>query len=158
MLIEEKILLINNLRELKDEKMKANEKSILKFLECSDTSYLIPIYQRDYSWGIEEAKTLFDDLVVISTLERKHFLGSIVTLYNHTCNNKEYIVIDGQQRIITISLLLIAILKYLESVTRSTDTNEQINILKNTYIINDSKRFEENLKLKLKKNNYEEYR
>ncbi|MGL4739354.1 MAG: DUF262 domain-containing protein [Sarcina sp.] len=124
--------------------MKANEKSILRFLESSDTSYLIPIYQRTYSWGIEEARNLFDDLLIISKTNKKHFFGSLVTLYNHIAREKEYIIIDGQQRIITISILIIAITKYMEDIK-----GDAANLM-NKYIVNKSHVYEERLKLKLK--------
>lgn len=135
--------------------MKANEKSILRFLESSDTSYLIPIYQRVYSWGIEEAKNLFDDLLMITKLEKKHFFGSIVTLYNSASLEKEYIIIDGQQRLITITLLLIALFKSLKNINMNKDQSIY-NLIENC-IVNKTRIYQYSLKLKLKKQNQEEF-
>lgn len=89
--------------------------------------YAIPDYQRDYEWGVPENSTLLDDvfdLVVDSDLERKHFIGALVTVKYEPSNGinqpfsfSEYDintdsvkhVVDGQQRITSISLLLSAL-------------------------------------------------
>ena len=78
---------------------------LLQFL-YGPQRYIIPVYQRNYDWKKENCKQLFDDLVnVIKDHKETHFFGSIVS-YAH--GKKEVVLIDGQQRITTISLIMIA--------------------------------------------------
>ena len=86
--------------------MKAGEIEFLSYLEGSNKNFIIPVYQRNYNWKKEQCKRLFDDLEdIINSGFRTHFLGSIVSIYGM---GKEYLIIDGQQRVTTMSLLLIA--------------------------------------------------
>lgn len=90
--------------------MKANEKLLVRFLESSDTNFIIPVYQRNYNWQKEHCERLYDDCInIIKNDYKSHFLGTIVSIYNESGRSREYLVIDGQQRIITISLMLLAI-------------------------------------------------
>lgn len=91
-------------------------KPIKDFL--SDT-YLIPDYQREYSWEREELEELWDDLVYLdSNEEDKHFFGQIVI--NST--NKEKYIIDGQQRATTSIIILCVIMREFENLyTENSD-------------------------------------
>lgn len=94
--------------------MEANETDILRLLDGSDKKFIIPVFQRSYSWEEKHCKQLLKDLRdVYERNLASHFFGSIVfnTYNNGTCN--EYMIIDGQQRITTVSLLLLAIRDYL---------------------------------------------
>lgn len=138
--------------------MKVNEKDILRFLESLDTNFIIPIYQRAYSWSIEEVKKLYDDLIFCAKNNFKtHFFGSIVTVYNDKSKKREYIIIDGQQRITSISLLLIAIYKILMQNKKSTTENLHKKII-NQYIINQYDDSDYKLKLILSKRDSELYK
>ncbi len=80
----------------------------------SDFEYAIPTYQRPYAWTDEEAAELFDDLHDFYQREREetYFLGSIVLIKNE---GKPYAeVIDGQQRLTTLTILMAAIANKLE--------------------------------------------
>ncbi|MDE5758271.1 MAG: DUF262 domain-containing protein, partial [Allobaculum sp.] len=78
-------------------------------MEGSDKRFVIPVYQRNYDWKIENCKQLYDDLVKIVKNQRKnHFFGSLVSVYNPNGQHEEYLIIDGQQRLTTVSLLLLA--------------------------------------------------
>ncbi len=75
-----------------------------------ENQYVIPQYQREYSWTKRDWNAIFDDIVS----SQEHFIGSIITMghdQNNTkgCKIKKFDVIDGQQRLVTISLLLCAI-------------------------------------------------
>lgn len=95
--------------------MKAEEKRLLQFLEGSDKNFIIPVYQRNYDWKKEQCKQLFDDIIEIAKSNfRTHFLWTIVA-YNDDWYWKELLIIDWQQRLTTISILLLAIYKVLES-------------------------------------------
>ena len=95
--------------------MKAEEKRFLQFLEGSEKSFVIPVYQRNYDWKQEQCKQLFNDIIQITKENfRTHFLGSIVA-YQEDWFWKELLIIDGQQRLTTISLLLLALYKVLDN-------------------------------------------
>ena len=95
--------------------MKANEKYLIRFLDSSDTNFVIPVYQRNYDWKKEQCKQLYYDLVnMIKYKYKSHFFGTIVSIYNDSGRNREYLIIDGQQRITTISILLLAIVNIIK--------------------------------------------
>ncbi len=74
------------------------------------TQLLIPVYQRNYSWKIENCNQLFADLVKLKESHRdNHFFGSVVTA--PTGHGVDRLIIDGQQRLTTTSLLMLAAIK-----------------------------------------------
>lgn len=89
--------------------MKGSECRLIEYMEGSKKRFIIPVYQRNYDWKIENCKQLYDDLVkVIKTNRKSHFFGSLVSVYNPSGRNTEFLVIDGQQRLTTVSLLFLA--------------------------------------------------
>lgn len=86
----------------------------------SDFEYLIPSYQRPYAWTTDQASELFDDLYDFfrSEEEEGYFLGSIVLIKEEGSPRAE--VIDGQQRLTTLTILLAAIAAQLEGEDRRT--------------------------------------
>ncbi|GAA0783124.1 DUF262 domain-containing protein [Hathewaya limosa] len=128
--------------------MKANEKYMIRFLESSDTNFVIPVYQRNYDWQKEQCKQLYDDLVnMIKNNYRTHFFGTIVSIYNDNARTREYLIIDGQQRTTTISLLLLAIYDLLNKGRLRSNTIIKEKIL-NQYLINQYCNDECKIKLK----------
>ena len=92
---------------------------MMKFLDGSQKRFIIPVYQRNYDWKKENCKQLFDDLVsVVKEGKETHFFGSIVS-YAHS--RDEVVLIDGQQRITTVSLILIAIVNALKKGAMTSD-------------------------------------
>ena len=90
--------------------MKGYAKSLYEFIEGNKIQFIIPVYQRNYDWLVENCDQLLNDLVKLSHSNRQsHFLGSIVTS-SADCSY-DRLVIDGQQRLTTISLLLLAGIK-----------------------------------------------
>ncbi len=90
--------------------MKGYAKPLHEFIEGHKIQFLIPVYQRNYDWLIDNCNQLFSDLVKLSRSNRcSHFFGSIVTSSADSSYNR--LVIDGQQRLTTISLLLLAGIK-----------------------------------------------
>lgn len=84
-------------------------------MEGSDKRFVIPIYQRNYDWKLENCRQLYDDLIKIIRYDRKsHFFGSLVSVYNPDGHSEEYQIIDGQQRLTTVSLLLLAMYNLLK--------------------------------------------
>lgn len=79
-----------------------------------DYQYEVPTYQRPYSWGVDEAITLLDDLAgALAAPDVPYFLGSVV-LVKRAERARLYDVIDGQQRLTTL-VILICVLRHLES-------------------------------------------
>lgn len=96
--------------------MHGEAKFLLKFLDGSDNRYIIPVYQRNYDWRPKQCEQLFNDLVQIIKKDRKtHFFGRIVTSSASKGGKSDYLVIDGQQRITTISILFTAMVNLMKS-------------------------------------------
>lgn len=90
--------------------MKGYAKPLHEFIEGHKIQFVIPVYQRNYDWLLDNCDQLFSDLVKLSRSNRcSHFFGSIVTSSADSSYNR--LVIDGQQRLTTISLLLLAGIK-----------------------------------------------
>lgn len=96
--------------------MKASPIQLNKFLQKQDAQFVIPIYQRNYDWSEEQCKQLLEDIIEVGRSPKDeakvHFIGSIVYVCNDeytTDEIEQYVIIDGQQRITTITLLLIAL-------------------------------------------------
>lgn len=97
--------------------MKATEAKLLDFLKKSP-QFVIPIYQRTYSWTEKECRQLWDDIVRTGADDRilVHFVGSIVYIDKADSNVTTWeplLVIDGQQRLTTVTLLIAALAKAL---------------------------------------------
>lgn len=118
--------------------MKATEAKLLDFLKKSP-QFVIPIYQRTYSWSEKECRQLWDDIMRAGRDEAVsvHFVGSIVYvekgLYSVT-SQSPLLVIDGQQRLTTVTLLI-------EAVARSLNGSEPLEgfsakKLRNYYLLN----------------------
>lgn len=94
--------------------MDAKEISMFRFLDGTDKKFIIPVYQRAYRWKREHCESLFKDLMnVYENNYVSHFFGSVVYVSNDVRGCNEHIIIDGQQRITTVSLLLLAIRNYI---------------------------------------------
>ncbi|GAA7013503.1 DUF262 and DUF1524 domain-containing protein [Helicobacter pylori] len=93
--------------------MKAKATTLLKFFEESQNNqFVIPIYQRLYSWKKEQCEQLWDDIIKIGGNDKMngHFIGSILYVRDGiTHSNNPLLIIDGQQRLTTITLLFIAL-------------------------------------------------
>lgn len=93
--------------------MKAKEARLLNFLQTAP-QLVIPIYQRVYSWSIKECEQLWEDILRCGKDENNqgHFIGSVVYieegLYSVT-SQSPLLIIDGQQRVTTVSLLIAAL-------------------------------------------------
>ncbi|MGL2502160.1 GmrSD restriction endonuclease domain-containing protein [Helicobacter pylori] len=92
--------------------MKAGEATLLEFFEQNQTNqFVIPIYQRLYSWKKEQCKQLWDDIIKIGGNDKMngHFIGSILYVQVDATHSSPLLIIDGQQRLTTITLLFIAL-------------------------------------------------
>ncbi|GAA9382536.1 hypothetical protein HpHA271_13970 [Helicobacter pylori] len=102
---------------MKEEPMEAKAIKLLNFIKDNQKNQLvIPIYQRVYSWEKEQCKELWDDIIKIGGNDKMdgHFIGSILyVLDSITHSNNTLLIIDGQQRLTTITLLLTALRDHL---------------------------------------------
>ncbi|OOQ01005.1 hypothetical protein B0X50_04625 [Helicobacter pylori] len=93
--------------------MDAKATTLLNFFEENQNNqFVIPIYQRLYSWEKEQCKQLWDDIIKTGGNDqiKGHFIGSILyVLDGNTHSNNPLLIIDGQQRLTTITLLFIAL-------------------------------------------------
>ncbi len=131
--------------------MKAAENQFLPFLE-GKKQFIIPIYQRTYSWTREQCEQLWNDIVRAATDKevQGHFLGSIVFIQRGlfmVANIPQLLVIDGQQRLTTLSLLLVALAKAAEKSTKPLNISHED--IYDSYLINKHGRDEQRYKLLL---------
>ncbi len=123
--------------------------------------YEIPKFQRDYTWEAEHWDDLWQDIkALLSNEDNEHYMGYLVL---QTSNNKEFQIIDGQQRLTTMSLLILATLKCLmELVNAGIDPENNLkrkNSLLNSYIgYIDPVTLISNNKLKLNRNSDDYYK
>lgn len=114
--------------------MKAIDTELTKFLGA-EAQYYVPIYQRKYSWKKDNCLKLIDDILKVAKDNERpcHFIGSVIYLAKqdamHASAVKEYLVIDGQQRL----------------TTKRTNSSRLLKELKNCYLFprtNDNNRDE----------------
>ena len=97
--------------------MDATKGNIYSILN-GNKQFLIPVYQRYYSWEIEQCSRLWNDIVDMQKKGKAgHFVGSIVNIAEQAMPTgvQKYMIIDGQQRMTTLTLLLIALRNYAEN-------------------------------------------
>ena len=118
--------------------MDARKGNIYEILN-GNKQFLIPVYQRYYSWDIEQCKRLWNDIVEMQKKGKAgHFVGSIVNIAEQAMPTgvQKYMIIDGQQRMTTLSLLLLALRDYAIKNPEDTSINaRRIDnmLLKNEY-------------------------
>lgn len=97
--------------------------------------FIVPKFQRDYSWNTEQWDDLWQDIVTMLDEEDEHYMGYLVL---QTDDDKRFYIIDGQQRFTTIILLILAAIKNIQRlVERGVDSDDnlrRIENLKNTYV------------------------
>lgn len=137
--------------------MKANENNILRFIGGTDKKFIIPVYQRPYSWKKENCVQLLKDLKDVYMFNyESHFFGSIVFVSQNNGVCEEHTIIDGQQRITTVSLLLLALRNYV-SAHPELNINVNPNKITNAYLTDEYSNNEKKLKLKLVQGDDEAY-
>ncbi|WQY67377.1 DUF262 and DUF1524 domain-containing protein [Helicobacter pylori] len=130
--------------------MDAKATTLLNFFEQTQTNqFVIPIYQRVYSWGKEQCEQLWDDIIKIGGNDKMngHFIGSILyVLDSNTHSNNTLLIIDGQQRITTITLLFIALRNYLNDEDEFLE-KFSCQKIQNRYLINSDEKGDKKFKL-----------
>ncbi|GAC1634465.1 MAG: DUF262 and DUF1524 domain-containing protein [Ktedonobacteraceae bacterium] len=131
--------------------MKATQSQFLPFLE-GKKQFIIPIYQRTYSWTREQCTQLWNDVVSAATNQaiKGHFIGSIVYIHDGIFSIAavpQFLVIDGQQRLTTLSLLLLALAQAAQDTEHTSGINHED--IYDSYLINKYGRDEYRYKLLL---------
>lgn len=117
--------------------------------------YEIPKFQRDYTWEIEQWEDLWNDILNLQSDEEfDHYMGYLVL---QTKDSKNFQVIDGQQRLTTLSILILAVLKCIKTIGDSGidagDNEKRLELLRSSYIgYLDPATLVSNNKLKLNRN------
>ena len=124
--------------------MKASEANLLGFLKAPK-QFIVPIYQRTYRWTEDQCQQLWDDIIKAGTTDhiKAHFVGSVVYIQDsqyQVMSVPQLLVIDGQQRLTTITLLLTALSRAVKNASTELNVNEQERItakkLDNYYLLN----------------------
>ncbi|GAA7478175.1 DUF262 and DUF1524 domain-containing protein [Helicobacter pylori] len=131
--------------------MEAKAMKLLDFISKSqEKQFVIPIYQRVYSWGKEHCKQLWDDIAKTGGNDKieGHFIGSIVFVHDGTysTNHNELLIIDGQQRLTTITLLFIALRDHLNDEDEFLEKFSRQKI-QNRYLTNNDEKGDKKFKL-----------
>lgn len=92
--------------------MNIGQKRFLDFLGASSVRFVIPAYQRIYTWGETQCEELWLDILRAGRFDRSHFLGTILYTKDMTASGERLTIIDGQQRITSVSLILLALARY----------------------------------------------
>lgn len=129
--------------------MDARKGNIYEILN-GNKQFLIPVYQRYYSWDIEQCKRLWNDIVEMQKKGKVgHFVGSIVNIAEQAMPTgvQKYMIIDGQQRMTTLSLLLLALRDY--AIKNPEDTTINARRIDNMLLKNEYESGNERYKLLL---------
>lgn len=142
--------------------MDANSRNILGLMSEMNVRFVVPVYQRPYSWGESQCAQLWDDILACGRRRQgTHFTGSIVTIQDGQLSDQgvaPLLLIDGQQRITTITLLLVALARYAgrHPQERLSFTKEEV--LQGGFLTNHFRSGEDFYKLTLSKGDRDAYR
>jgi uncharacterized protein with ParB-like and HNH nuclease domain/predicted transport protein len=139
--------------------MKATSANLLSVIK-GPKQFVIPIYQRTYSWQLSQCKQLFHDILKAGNNKTSsgHFVGSVVyfqeSIYN-TTDVPQLLIIDGQQRVTTACLMILALSNFLKNNNIEIETNASK--LRNYYLLNADEDDELRYKLLLTRKDKETY-
>lgn len=101
----------------------------------NNTKFMVPKFQRDYFWGPEQWDDLWQDVEMLITEDEEHYMGYLVL---QTDDDKNYLIIDGQQRFTTVTILILAAIKcirnFVEKGIDVEDNQQRMDSLIQTYI------------------------
>ena len=138
--------------------MKGSECRLIEYMDGSKKRFIIPVYQRNYDWKTENCKQLYDDLVkVVKNRRNNHFFGSLVSVYESSGRNTEFLVIDGQQRLTTVSLLLLAMYNLISKGLVVVEEKTLANQIYEDFLVDKYQPEETRIKLKPVKNDREAF-
>lgn len=133
--------------------MEATQAQLLNLID-GKKQFTIPIYQRTYTWQHSQCQQLLNDIIKVGSDNKQltHFIGSIVYFKPNSSpvtSVPELLVIDGQQRLTTISLLLLAITLFLEKHDGIQLEDETWEEILDTYLVNKHRKDDSKYKILL---------
>lgn len=135
---------------LEDKRMIPNEKHLLELLSNNDVTFFIPPYQRNYEWEKEQCEAFLNDITRVTqnnkeSKESEHFFGTVTYFQAETAFGQpnKLVLIDGQQRITTTMLFLVALRDVI-------DDKGLEQYIESKYLRNDTVSDESEYKIKLK--------
>ena len=138
--------------------MKGSEEFLIQYMGGAATHFIIPVYQRNYDWKQEQCKQLYDDLVAVAKDGAKsHFFGSIVSVSDPDGGMLDFLIIDGQQRLTTISLLMLAMYNLLQEGKVQAKNPSLAPMIYETYLIDKWQSGSARIKLKPIKNDQQAF-
>lgn len=128
--------------------MRATETNVLNFIGGLDKVFIIPPFQRNYTWTTEQCDELFNDIISAYKNRKTHYLGNVIYYAgrNSGASYTELILVDGQQRVTTILLLLCALRDSIEDQSMFESVNRR-------YLINDTG--DNRFRVRLKQTSYD---
>ncbi len=129
--------------------MKADAMKLLDFIgKSQEKQFVIPIYQRVYSWEKEHCEQLWDDIIKIGGNDKMngHFISSILYVRDDNTHSSPLLIIDGQQRLTTITLLLTALRNRLSDEDEFLEKFSRQKI-QNRYLINSDEKGDKKFRL-----------
>ena len=97
--------------------------------------YKVPVFQRDYSWKIDNWTDLWEDIKILLNTNKDHYMGAVVL---QKTGEKQFLVIDGQQRLTTLSLLALSTIKRIQDLIdigiEPENNTERINELRRSFL------------------------
>ena len=118
-----------------DKNLMTPSTSSLSGLLGNGITYKVPTFQRDYSWKMENWIDLWEDIKVLISTGRDHYMGAVVLQKK---GEKNFLVIDGQQRFTTLSIMTLAIIKNIQDLIdkgiESSENEERIKELRRGFL------------------------
>lgn len=131
---------------------------LASFLEGANKRFVVPVYQRNYDWERKNWEQLYQDLIkAVDIPGYQPFIGSIVFIGNQLAVRTPFIIIDGQQRLTTISLILLAIYHLIKNGVIEGNNQKLAILARSIYEKYLWDPYNEEIKLILKKGDKEDY-
>ncbi|MEE8721973.1 MAG: DUF262 domain-containing protein [Eggerthellaceae bacterium] len=107
--------------------MDAHQMGLVALLQQSGTRFWVPVFQRPYSWGSSQCEDLWRDIMRAGRLIHPHFMGTVLCSTEEQCgaDGTTMSVIDGQQRLVTVSILLAALAERLRTPSASDSSHAE---------------------------------
>ena len=133
--------------------MNAASQSLVELIQPSSLRFVVPVYQRPYSWDREHCEQLWDDILSVGKRpDGRHFTGSVVWVQDGVMAANGVtprLLIDGQQRVTTVTLLLVALAEYARAHADRELAFSFDEILNTGYLINRYRKGDDRYKLLL---------
>ena len=133
--------------------MNAHAQALVGLITSANLRFVIPVYQRPYSWDEEQCEQLWDDILYVgSRPQERHFTGSVVWVQDGTFSAsgiQPMLLIDGQQRITTLSLVIAALANFSRKDPEATLHFSYNEIMQRGYLVDTFRQGEDRYKLTL---------